>query len=45
LLLGGQSHQNDFGSQGWVLERLGEEKAANVFYKNALDFYRRQKLG
>jgi hypothetical protein len=28
-----------------VLETLGEEKAANVFYKNALDFYRPQKVG
>jgi predicted TIM-barrel fold metal-dependent hydrolase len=28
-----------------VLETLGEEKAANVFYKNALDFYQPQKVG
>lgn len=26
-----------------VLETLGEEKAANVFYKNAIDFYRPKK--
>jgi predicted TIM-barrel fold metal-dependent hydrolase len=28
-----------------VLETLGEEKAANVFYKNAVEFYRPQKVG
>jgi predicted TIM-barrel fold metal-dependent hydrolase len=28
-----------------VLETLGEEKAANVFYKNALEFYRPKKIG
>ena len=27
-----------------VLETLGEEKAANVFYKNAIEFYRPQKI-
>jgi hypothetical protein len=26
-----------------VLETLGEEKAANVFYKNAIEFYRPKK--
>jgi hypothetical protein len=25
-----------------VLETLGEEKSANVFYKNAIEFYRPQ---
>ncbi len=28
-----------------VLETLGEEKAANVFYKNAIEFYRPKKVG
>jgi predicted TIM-barrel fold metal-dependent hydrolase len=28
-----------------VLEALGEEKAANVFYKNAIDFYRPKQAG
>jgi hypothetical protein len=28
-----------------VLETLGEEKAANVFYKNAIEFYRPRRLG
>ncbi|MSP38998.1 MAG: 2-pyrone-4,6-dicarboxylate hydrolase [Deltaproteobacteria bacterium] len=28
-----------------VLEVLGEEKAANVFYKNAIEFYRTKKVG
>jgi predicted TIM-barrel fold metal-dependent hydrolase len=28
-----------------VLETLGEEKAANVFYKNATEFYRPKKAG
>ena len=28
-----------------VLETLGEEKAANVFYKNAVDFYRPKIIG
>lgn len=28
-----------------VLETLGEEKAANVFYKNAIEFYRPKKAG
>jgi len=28
-----------------VLETLGEEKAANVFYKNAIEFYRPEKIG
>jgi predicted TIM-barrel fold metal-dependent hydrolase len=28
-----------------VLEALGEEKAANVFYKNAIEFYRPKKVG
>jgi predicted TIM-barrel fold metal-dependent hydrolase len=28
-----------------VLETLGEEKAANVFYKNAIAFYRPKKVG
>jgi predicted TIM-barrel fold metal-dependent hydrolase len=28
-----------------VLETLGEEKAANVFYKNAIEFYRPKKIG
>jgi len=28
-----------------VLETLGEEKAANVFYKNAIEFYRPTKVG
>ena len=28
-----------------VLETLGEEKAANVFYKNAIEFYRPKKMG
>jgi predicted TIM-barrel fold metal-dependent hydrolase len=28
-----------------VLETLGEEKAANVLYKNAIDFYRPKKAG
>jgi predicted TIM-barrel fold metal-dependent hydrolase len=28
-----------------ILETLGEEKAANVFYKNAIDFYRPTKAG
>ena len=28
-----------------VLETLGEAKAANVLYKNALEFYRPQKIG
>ena len=28
-----------------VLETLGEEKAANVFYQNAIDFYRPKKFG
>jgi predicted TIM-barrel fold metal-dependent hydrolase len=28
-----------------VLETLGEEKAANVFYKNANEFYRPKKIG
>ena len=28
-----------------VLETLGEEKAANVLYKNALEFYRPKKVG
>jgi predicted TIM-barrel fold metal-dependent hydrolase len=28
-----------------VLEALGEEKAADVFYKNALQFYRPKKVG
>ncbi len=27
-----------------VLETLGEQKAANVFYKNALEFYRPKKI-
>jgi predicted TIM-barrel fold metal-dependent hydrolase len=27
-----------------VLETLGEEKAANVFYKNAIEFYRPKKV-
>jgi predicted TIM-barrel fold metal-dependent hydrolase len=27
-----------------VLETLGEEKAANVFYKNAIEFYRPEKV-
>jgi predicted TIM-barrel fold metal-dependent hydrolase len=27
-----------------VLETLGEEKAANVFYKNAIEFYRPKKI-
>ena len=29
----------------FVLETMGEEKAANVFYKNAIDFYRPTKAG
>ena len=28
-----------------VLETLGEEKAANVFYKNAIEFYSPKKVG
>ena len=28
-----------------VLETLGEEKAVNVFYKNAIEFYRPKKVG
>jgi predicted TIM-barrel fold metal-dependent hydrolase len=28
-----------------VVETLGEEKAANVFYKNAVEFYRPKKVG
>ncbi len=28
-----------------VLETLGEEKAANVFYKNAIEFYRPRNVG
>jgi len=28
-----------------VLETLGEEKAANVFYNNAIEFYRPKKIG
>jgi predicted TIM-barrel fold metal-dependent hydrolase len=28
-----------------VLETLGEEKAADVFYKNAIEFYRPKKVG
>jgi hypothetical protein len=28
-----------------VLETLGEEKAANVLYKNAIEFYRPKKIG
>ena len=28
-----------------VLETLGEENAANVFYKNAIEFYRPKKVG
>ena len=28
-----------------VLETLGDEKAANVFYKNAVEFYRPKKVG
>jgi predicted TIM-barrel fold metal-dependent hydrolase len=28
-----------------VLETLGEDKAANVFYKNAIEFYRPKKAG
>ncbi|HET9917224.1 MAG TPA: amidohydrolase family protein [Candidatus Binatia bacterium] len=28
-----------------VLETLGEDKAANVFYKNAIEFYRPKKVG
>jgi predicted TIM-barrel fold metal-dependent hydrolase len=28
-----------------VLETLGEEKAANVFYNNAIEFYRPNKVG
>lgn len=28
-----------------VLETLGEERAANVFYKNAVEFYRPKKVG
>lgn len=28
-----------------VLETLGEEKAANVFYNNAIEFYRPKKVG
>jgi predicted TIM-barrel fold metal-dependent hydrolase len=28
-----------------VLETLGDEKAANVFYKNAVEFYRPKKIG
>ena len=28
-----------------VLETLGEEKAANVFYKNAIEFYRPRQIG
>jgi hypothetical protein len=28
-----------------VLETLGEEKAANVFSKNAIEFYRPKKIG
>jgi hypothetical protein len=28
-----------------VQETLGEEKAANVLYKNALEFYRPKKIG
>jgi hypothetical protein len=27
-----------------VLETLGEEKAVNVFYKNAIEFYRPKKV-
>jgi hypothetical protein len=27
-----------------VLETLGEEKAANVFYKNAIEFYRPKRV-
>jgi hypothetical protein len=27
-----------------VLETLGEEKAANVFYKNAIEFYRPKEV-
>ncbi|HKY08891.1 MAG TPA: amidohydrolase family protein, partial [Candidatus Binatia bacterium] len=27
-----------------VLETLGEEKAADVFYKNAIEFYRPKKI-
>ena len=33
------------GDYTLVLETLGEEKAANVFYKNALEFYRPKKVG
>ena len=28
-----------------VLETLGEAKAANVLYKNAIEFYRPKKIG
>jgi len=28
-----------------VLETLGEKKAANVFYENAIDFYKPGKIG
>jgi predicted TIM-barrel fold metal-dependent hydrolase len=28
-----------------VQETLGEEKAANVLYKNAIEFYRPKKIG
>jgi predicted TIM-barrel fold metal-dependent hydrolase len=28
-----------------VLETLGEEKAANVFYTNAIEFYRPKEVG
>jgi hypothetical protein len=28
-----------------VLETLGEEKAADVFYKNAIEFYRPKRVG